>query len=155
MRNFVRFYIIAAFVLVVAPTSAQAQVPVATFSQSLVNEYIGDTNTPRRASWWNLLGRQLTVTIDKDFNQVSENELINVIYFATHHTNKVHLDDAVPSLLNIVEHHNEDGYRIMALSALHAIGDAESINRVELLYAAEPKGRVKKTMRAVVADYRK
>ncbi len=153
MSNHVRLSIIAVVILFTAPMSALAQVPAGTGQQSLIEEYIVDYDQARRASWWNLLGRQLTNKIDKDYEQVSVSDLQNIIYFANHHKDKVNLNDAVPFLLDIVEHHEERGYRVMAVSALHIIEDRAGMQTLRALAPQETDERVKHVMTAALSDY--
>ena len=154
MKNLVPLHILALLLLLFVTNKAQAQVPVmASTQQPLVNEYLVDGESPRKASWWNLLGRQLTNTIDKPREEVSVSELQNIIFFATHHKEKVKLHDAMPSLLDIAKNHENDGYRIMAISAIHAIGHAEGMKQVRLLGHTESSERVGKVIKAAVADY--
>ena len=153
MKSHVRFIILAFAFLFIAPVASMAQVPALAINEPLVNDYISDNDSPRRASWWNLLGRQLTNGIDKPVDKVSVSELQNVIYFATHHKEKVNLYDAVPSLLDIAQNHEEEGYRIMAVTALHTIGQYNGMKKVRLLLRTEESERVQRVIKATVADY--
>ena len=153
MKNYVRYYIAVIAMVALAPSMAFAQVPTFADTKPLVNEYLSDADSPRRASWWNLLGRQLTNTVDKPVTDVSEQELQNIIYFATHHKEKVNLYDAVPALLEIADNHQKEGYRIMAVSALYAIGHTGSMKELRLLLRDEPSERVQRTIKAAYAEY--
>ena len=153
MKNYVRYFIAVIALVMLAPATAWAQVPSFSESKPLVNEYLTDGESPRRATWWNLLGRQLTSTVDKPVSDVSEQELQNIIYFATHHQKKVNLYDAVPYLVQIADSHQKEGYRIMAVSALHAIGDHNSMKGLRTLLRDEPSERVQKVIKAAYADY--
>ena len=153
MKNYVRYYITVIALVALAPATAWAQVPTLAESKPLVNEYIADIDSPRKASWWNLLGRQLTNNVDKPVHDVSEQELQNIIYFATHHKDKVKLYDAVPVLLEIADNHQKEGYRMMAVSALYAIGHTGSMKELRVLLRDEPSERVQRVIKAAYADY--
>ena len=143
------------FVLVVLTSSfAAAQVPMP-IEESLIDEYVSNTDLPRRASWWNSLGRQLTYTVDKPVSQVKDVELQNIIFFATNHPNKVKLSDAVPALLNIYKNHRDEQYRLMALAALDAIGDPRGMRRLSVMVKDEPSERVRRITYASLNDYYK
>lgn len=153
MKNHVRYYIAVLAMVLLAPSMAWAQVPSYAESKPLVNEYLADNDSPRRASWWNLLGRQLTSTIDKPVMEVTVDELQNIIFFATHHKEKVNLNDAVPSLLSVARNHRVEGYRIMAISALYEIGDRKSIREFPALIEDESSERVQKVIKAAYDKY--
>ena len=155
MKKYVRYYIAVIALIALAPATAWAQVPSVVESQPLVNEYIADNESPRRASWWNLLGRQLTSDVDKPVADVTEQELQNIIFFATHHKDKVKLYDAVPYLLKIADSHQKEGFRIMAVSALYSIGHNGSMKELRTLLRDEPSERVQKVIKAAYADYYK
>ena len=156
MKNYVRYYIAVIALITLTPAISWAQVPTS-FAETkpLVNEYITDNNSPRKASWWNLLGRQLTADIDKPVQDVSEKELQNIIYFATHHNEKVNLVDAVPTLLEIADTHQKEGFRIMAVSAIYSIGHNGGMKQLRSLLRDEPSERVQKVIKAAYADYYK
>ena len=109
----------------------------------------------RSQAWWNALGRQLTLTLDRPVTEVKEVDLQNVIYFATHFRKQVKLKDASSSLMNIYEAHPDDDFRIMALAALSAISDHGSMAKLKDNLSEEDSERVKRlTIAALVSYYR-
>jgi len=120
---------------------------------NLVNAYVTDSYEQRSKAWWNALGRQLTLLIDVPYEQVNEPALQNIIFFAANHSEKVRLNDAVPKLTEIYLHHENVSYRMMALAALHAIGDEKTIHQLERTVRKEPSERIRKMTLAVLKDY--
>ena len=134
------------------PAMAQTLVPS---SEPMVNEFIENHETPRSQAWWNALGRQLTLTLDRPVTEVKEVDLQNVIYFATHFRKQVKLKDASSLLMGIYEMHPDEDYRIMALAAMSAISDHGSMAQLKEKLAAEESERVKRlTIAALVSYYR-
>lgn len=137
--------------LVVSPR-ANAQVPVAE-NTPLVNQYVADSYEHRSAAWWNALGRQLTLTLDVPYDQVQEAALQNVIFFATQHREKVTLNDAAPKLLEVYLKHERVAFRMMALAALHAIGDEDAMQTLNQVVRQEASERVRHVTVAALHDH--
>ena len=134
------------------PAMAQTLVPS---SEPMVNDFIEDHDAPRSKAWWNALGRQLTLTLEKPVEEIQEVDLQNVIYFATHFQKKVKLKDATPLLMGIYEAHPDEDYRIMALAALSAISDHGSMSQLREKVSEEESERVKRVMVAALVSYYK
>ncbi len=131
----------------------RAQVPVAE-EKPLVNQYIADSYEHRSAAWWNALGRQLTLLIDKPVDQVDVKALQNIIFFAHQHREKVNLNDAAPKLLTIYRDHERVEFRMMAMAALHAIAEEGTMRSLRQLVREEPAGTVRNmTVAALNAHY--
>lgn len=131
---------------------AAAQVPVEP-ATPLVNEHIADTYTQRSATWWRLLNKQLLGSLDKPAEAIDQTALQNVIYFATHHADKLRLDRTVPTLIDIYREHTDERYRMLALSALHAVGDEEGMAQLYRLSDDEASDRLRRMTVAVLNDY--
>ncbi len=142
---------VAAFLLVTGPGISAAQVPVSSHPP-LVNQYIEDGLERRSPAWWKALESQLTLTLDKPVEQVDEVSLQNVIYFATNHSDRVQLADSAPLLMEIYEHHQHAGFRMMALAALHAIGNEKYLERAYSLTRHANSERLNRMARAALAD---
>lgn len=148
-----RYTTLALFaLLLLGATPAQAQVPT-TPEPALVNQHIADTYAERSPAWWNALGRQLTLTLDKPHAQVEVHALQNVIFFATHYRAQVKLNDAAPKLIEIYRWHPEREFRLMALAALHAIGDERAMETLGELLRREPNGPVRRLTVAALNDH--
>lgn len=151
--TFFKYISLSAFILFLLPMSANAQVPVLA-QKPLVNQYVeNEGGVVKSRTWWNLLGRQLSHSIDKPYEEVSVTEMQNIIFFATAHNDKVRLKDALPSLLNILENHEDSQFRLMAVSAIHAIGQRPSMVKLSQLIKEEEHPLVKRIGTAAVNDY--
>ena len=150
--KYIGMYLLVFTLGLVFPARAGAQVPV-TQDQPLVNQYIADSYEHRSAAWWNALGRQLTLSVDVPYAQVRETALQNIIFFATHHGEKVKLNDAAPTLLAIYQHHDQVAFRMMALAALHAIGDEDAMQTLNRIVEDEASDRVRHVTAAALHDH--
>ncbi len=134
-----------------APRVVDAQVPVS-HEPPLVNQFVEDALEQRSAAWWKALERQLILTLDKPANHVAEVSLQNVIYFANNHGHRLDLSDAVQPLMEIYRHHDRVGFRMMALSALHVIGDQDAIEEAFQFARRSDSDRIRRMARAALAD---
>ena len=140
-----------ALLMVFGPGVVHAQVPV-TEARPLVNDYIEDGLNQRSRTWWKALESQLVLTLDRPVQHVAEVSLQNVIYFANNHSDRIDLAQAAPLLMNIYRDHELVGYRMMALSALHALGDEEYLREAYEVARRSDSERVRKMARAALAD---
>ena len=153
MKKYTLLFLTALTLAWAAP--AQAQIPMEA-EQPLAQALAPEDYASQRPAWWNALGRQLTLVIDKPVEDVDPKALQNIIYFATHFGERVQLRDATPQLLEIYRKHERVEFRMLALSALHAIGDAHAMEKLQRLVREEPPGRVRKlTVAALAAHYQK
>ena len=141
-----------ALVTLLAATPATAQVEVAP-QTPLVNQYIADTYAQRSTAWWDALGRQLTLQLDAPVDQVDPVALQNIIFFANLHGDKVDLQSATPKLMTIYRQHSSEQIRMMALAALHGIGDEGAMQVLMREAAAEDTSRLQRMTLAVLTDF--
>ena len=121
---------------------ASAQTPISP-STPLVNEYVEDTDIVRSEAWWNALGRQLALEVDVSDDKLDVSALQNIIFFASHHRDRVNLRDATPRLVEIYREHDNDAFRLMAVAALDAIGDARALRSIKPMLLEEESERVR------------
>ena len=146
---FTALFLLMLFIL---PARSYAQIQ-ANMSQPLVSQYVENDKATSKASWWNLLGRQLTHSIDKPYDEVTDSELQNIIFFASNHKEKVKLQDALPSLFDVLRNHEEEQIRMMAVAAVHAIGGRGAMIELKKAADAESSPKVKRIAYAAVGDY--
>ena len=153
MKNQIAKYIVPGlFLLMIAPAGAVAQ--VATVShQPLISQYVENDAVTEKKSWWNLLGRQLTHSIDKPYNEVSVAEMQNIIFFASNYKNKVKLNDASAPLLDVFKNHPDPQYRLMAVSAINAIGQRSAMMGLARALDKETSPLVSRVATAAVNKY--
>lgn len=139
-------------ILLAAPAAAQSLVPdVAPY----VNQYIATSGEiePSEA-WWDALASELVLAVaSPEGGEVSESALQNVIFFAQMHGKRLHLKPAVPHLLELYRSAEQEGTRIMALAALHAIGNRAAMDDLRQGVAYETSPRVKKLTVAALSEY--
>lgn len=145
-------YLLMVSLSVAAATPAHAQTPV-TPKTPLVNQHLANVYEQRSTAWWNALGRQLTLSIDVSTDEVDDVALQNIIFFASHYREKVNLKDAAPRLLDIYEQHDQEAYRMMALVALHAIGDSGTMRKLNQAVKDEASDKIRHVTIAALHDY--
>ncbi len=72
---------------------------------------------------------------------------------ATHHREKVKLNDAASLLLGIYQQRDKPAFRMMALAALHAIGDAQTMQTLNQIVQDEQSDRVRRITLAALHDH--
>lgn len=140
-----------AVLALVAATPAVGQVPVPA-EEPLVNAYIADYAQERPAWWWRALGQQLVLGVERPVEQVPGAALQNIIFFATNHRDKIDFRGVVQPLIRIYESDAPASYRIMAVAALHAIGDRQVIRLLAKRARKETSARVRKITLAAAVD---
>ena len=150
--KYIAMYLLIATLGLMFPARANAQVPVVD-NTPLVNQYVADSYEHRSDAWWNALGRQLTLTLDGPYDQIEEAALQNVIFFAVHHREKVKLNDAAAKLLEVYRKHEQVAFRMMALAALHAIGDEDAMQKLNQIVRSETSDRVRRVTVAALHDH--
>ena len=115
-----------------------------------------DANTPYAtmdAAQWKQLSQQLTESLDSPIAQIKQETLQHINFFATYYSDQIDLTEAVAKLIEIYEDDTEEGFRILALTSLHALD-----NRSVMLYLSdavqtEQSPRVRQLTLAALADY--
>lgn len=102
---------------------------------------------------WQNLGIELTLALDADQAQARQESMQLVNFFATHYRDRIDLTRAVPRLLRIYENDAEENARILALTALHAIGEESSMTYLRELVRTEQSPRVRRLTLAVLSEY--
>ncbi len=141
-------------VLAFFANDVRAQTPVPD-ADPYVNQYIAGDEANRSMHWWRALEKELVLAVAQPAGEVSETSLQNIIFFAQVHADRIDLNEAVPFLLEVYRDHENEGTRLMALSALHAIGNRRAMNDLRTGVARESSPRVKRlTIAALSAFYR-
>ena len=119
------------------------------------NQSIAQVNTleQRSSAWWNALEHQLANSLDQSIDQIQDETLQHVIFFASNYADRVNLNELTPKLLDMYANDANDARRTMAIVALHAIGDEFSMRRLAELAENEPAGSLRNITMAVLADY--
>ncbi len=115
-----------------------------------------DADTPYAtmdAAQWKQLSQQLTLSLDSPIAQIKQETLQHVNFFATYHNDKIDLTEAVTKLIGIYEDDTEEGFRILALTSLHALGDRSVMRYLSDVVRTEQSPRVRHLTLAALADY--
>lgn len=141
------------FAVVIGSTNlAQAQIQTHPKSQ-LMQGQIEHPYTGWNKSQWKALRKQLDRLTEVPAGQIDAVTMQNIIYFATYFPYKAKLGKTSSNLLEVYQTHEREDYRILALSALHAIGDPVSMEMLHENVDAEPSARVRRITLAVLKDY--
>ncbi len=138
--------------LLMTPRFSLAQVPMAEASP-LVDVYLDDTYTTRSRAWWRALEQQLVLSLQFTDAATREKAMQNIIYFATHHGDKVNLRKAAPPLLTLYRYGGDSNVRVLALTALHAIGDDAAMRELFREVRHEESEWVRRMTIAALVDY--
>lgn len=138
------------FVLLAAPLSAAAFTPE---GESAEPPAIPIDLRARTAAWKLNFQKQLYSSLNAPEAGIRSQTLENFIVLVHQHADAVDLSDAAPRLLNIVRHDENEAHRIMAVVALHGIGDARSMKGLKELVRSEPSQRVRHHMLSALVDY--
>ncbi len=102
---------------------------------------------------WKQLSQQLTLSLDSPIAQIKQETLQNINFFATYHNDKIDLTEAVTKLIKIYEDDAEEGFRILALTSLHALNDRSVMRYLSEVVRTEQSPRVRQLTLAALADY--
>ncbi len=77
-----------------------------------------------------LLDAQLAASLASPVEQVRQQAMQNIIFLATYRGDEVRFEQVVAPLLNVYLFGGNEGHRILAVTALHAIGDRYGMRRL-------------------------
>ncbi len=126
-------------------------VPVATVIT--LEDLTGTDLSGMSSAWWKALRKGHTRLLGSSDEQVKERAMQNIIYFAKTYRDHVDFTRATPKLYKIYRSDENEAYRIMALSALHAIGNRNAMRLLREDVSLEQSERVRKQILYVLADY--
>ena len=107
----------------------------------------------RNSAWWNALELQLAASLDQSIDQIQDETLQHIVFFASNYSDRLDLSEVTPRLLDLYENDANEARRTMAIVALHAIGNDYSMKRLAELAETEPAGSIRNITMAVLADY--
>ena len=112
-----------------------------------------DSFDQRSSAWWNALELQLASSLDQSIDQIQDETLQHIVFFASNYSDRLDLSEVTPRLLDLYANDTNEARRTMAIVALHAIGNDFSMKRLAELAETEPAGSVRNITMAVLADY--
>lgn len=89
-----------------------------------------DSTVAKAPIWVEQLGAQLGESLDSPSEAVRHSALQHITYFAYFYGDDLDLSNAVPTLLKTFMEDDDERCQLMALAALHAIGDADAMQTV-------------------------
>ena len=151
MNNFIATFFSAfllAALLASAPTQAAADAP--TEPASVAEPVDLSAKSP---AWLEVLNRQMRLSLASPVASVREQTMQNIITFAAVHGEEVDLSGTADELYAIYRWDESEAHRIMALAALHAVGDEHSMQRLAQDVRLERSERVRRHAKRVLAVY--
>lgn len=123
-------------------------------------EAAGVSRTSAQMSIWKRnVGEQSALalsywTLRAQVDEMVETTIQNIITLASLYDNAINLEPTVPYLLDIYERHRDEQVRIMALMALHTVGEPGSMAALDqLVQQGELSERVRALTLAALAEY--
>ncbi len=102
---------------------------------------------------WNHFVQDQARLLGSSDRHLKEQALQNVIFVAKVYSDKVDLSPTVPGLLDIYRFDRNEDHRIMALSALHPIGNKEAMEFLRRHVREVKSDRVRTLTCAVLAEF--
>ena len=131
--------------------SVNAFDPIATVAD--IGELTSQDLSDMDAAWWKSLSKANARALGSSDEQVKEQALQNIIFFATHYGKDVDFKRATTELYNIYRFDKNEARRIMALAALHAIGRENTMRILSQHVRWERSPRVRRLTKAALVDY--
>lgn len=102
---------------------------------------------------WRQLRREHIQALRTGTDDTWEQAAMNIIYLSVHYRDRVNFERASTSLLETYIHDRDTQHRMMALAAMHAIGDYDTMAHLSQRVRLEASPRVRHVTLAAVADY--
>lgn len=137
--------------LALAPQAEEAPEAPATTAASAFNL------ATKSARWRANFGKQIAQSLRSPHAAIREQTMINIIYLASRHDDKRDFYPAASGLLRIYERDRNEAHRHMAITALHAVDHAPSMDYLHKRVTSqwEPSKRIYRHTRAVLSDHYK
>ena len=130
------------------PTTLEsAEVPL-----SMVEEYQLQPNAYRDRAWWKRLETELSLE-NTPHDAVTADQFRHIILFKNIEGDKLDLSSSVDVAYDAYRFHSNDGIRMLALLSLHAIGDRQSIVRVQKNLHYEKNERIRRMAIAAISEF--
>ena len=103
--------------------------------------------------WWNALEQQLANNLNSPIPKIQEAALQHIVFFANNYSDKVDFTDLTPEIMTMYETETLEAKRTLALVALSAIGNEQTMLRLFDLVKNERSKRIHDLTLAVLAEY--
>jgi hypothetical protein len=142
--------------LLLLPWTVQAQVATDFRNETLRDLITASSSEQHNPDWWQAMEDRLVQETAVPYDSVAEETLQALVYFSLNHPGKLDLSDTAPVLMDVYRYSEEEGKKILALRGLHAIGDAETMQKLAIEMGRErPSRRVQRLTRAALAEYQR
>lgn len=140
-----------------APFQILASVAVMAFGFVLTAQAQDPAEMEKAPAWVQHIGDQLSESLMSSADDVRHEALQHLAYFAYFYKDQLDLASALPNLLTIYEEDDDEQCRLLALAALHAIGDEEAMQEVRRFTSValeeKPSMRVQLVTLAALMQY--
>lgn len=117
-------------------------------------KYVAERLMAKDTKWAANFSYQSAESLRSKVAQVRANTMQNIIHYATTYGDAIDLRATTAGLLNIFENDEDERHRLMALSALNAIGDEASMTQLlEHDLKNEPSERIRHLTAVVLHGY--
>lgn len=96
-----------------------------------------------KVSWTEHFGKQIRALLETEDPERQQNAIQHVLLYANRSDVDIDFEAAVPALFEIYENAEDDGLRLMALTALNAIGGEPVMARLAERVSYEKSNRVR------------
>ncbi|NNE70344.1 MAG: hypothetical protein HKN29_08260 [Rhodothermales bacterium] len=104
-------------------------------------------------AWWTTLSNQLTESVASDVDQVRQEAMQHIVFFAENYDEFVNFDEAAYEIMGRFEASENVEERLLALAALSAIGEDITMERLSVVAMDLRSERVRNVAAAVILAY--
>jgi hypothetical protein len=120
-----------------------------------LDELTGTDLSYMSAAWWKERRKEHIRLLESPDEQLREQALQNLVFFAQKYRDKVDLTNATPGLYRIYQSDANEDHRVMALAALHATGIRSIMELLREDVKEEKSARVRRYTLYALCDYYK
>lgn len=153
MKNIITSIYIFLFIAVIPLTVHAQGLPGLAPGQSLLSDqYVVHPLADRDQQWWETIEEDIHFQEDATVEEITEAQIRDIIFFANLHGDKLDFSASVPLLLDVYAQHPDESYRLLAVAALHKIGDRQGMKKLGKLVKAEKSERVRHVTYSALND---
>lgn len=154
MKNIITSLYIFLFIIFVPVTAQSQSLPYTAPGQSLLtDQYVVHEAADRDQQWWETIEKDIHLQDDATVEEITESQIRDIIFFANLHGDKLDFSSSVPQLLEVYARHPNESYRLLAVAALHKVGDPKAMKELRKLVRKETSARVRHVTFAALNDF--
>lgn len=152
MKNNITFILsLLLFAVISTQASAQDFLADARNEVHLFNQT--SLETEQVPEWWYKVEKEANLPPEATPLDVEAADLQEIIYYATLYGERFDFRASVVQLLDVYQYHNDERYRMLAVSALHAIGDPFGIEGLRKALRYESSPRIRNVTKAALKSF--